>query len=91
MNALWSDVAILAFTFCSRVLFVLNMAEKQSWVWIWMLQPYCTVKYILCYTEYSREFKSYKFETTWISDARIFFFFVNFPFKLEMHRLTDHW
>ncbi len=31
MNAtLWSDVAILAFTFCSRVLFVLNMAEKQS-------------------------------------------------------------
>ncbi len=31
MNAtLWSDVAILVFTFCSRVLFVLNMAEKQS-------------------------------------------------------------
>ncbi len=29
-NALWSDDAILAFTFCSRVLFVLNMAEKQS-------------------------------------------------------------
>ncbi len=26
----WSDVAILAFTFCSRVLFVLNMAEKQT-------------------------------------------------------------
>ncbi len=25
----WS-VAILAFTFCSRVLFVLKMAEKQS-------------------------------------------------------------
>ncbi len=25
----WSDVAILAFTFCSRVFFVLNMAEKQ--------------------------------------------------------------
>ncbi len=24
----WSDDAILAFTFCSRVLFVLNMAEK---------------------------------------------------------------
>ncbi len=24
------DDAILAFTFCSRVLFVLNMAEKQS-------------------------------------------------------------
>ncbi len=30
----WSDVAILAFTFCSRVLFVLNMAEKQSQVGI---------------------------------------------------------
>ncbi len=30
----WSDVAILAFTFCSRVLFVLNMAEKQSYVGI---------------------------------------------------------
>ncbi len=26
----WSDVAILAFNFCSRVLFVLNIAEKQS-------------------------------------------------------------
>ncbi len=25
-----SDVAILAFNFCSRVLFVLNMAEKNS-------------------------------------------------------------
>ncbi len=25
-----SDVAILAFILCSRVLFVLNMAEKQS-------------------------------------------------------------
>ncbi len=30
MNPLWSDVAILAFTFCSKVLFVSNMAEKQS-------------------------------------------------------------
>ncbi len=30
MNALWSDVATLAFNFYSRVLFVLNMAEKQS-------------------------------------------------------------
>ncbi len=29
-SAKLSDVAILAFTFCSRVLFVLNMAEKQS-------------------------------------------------------------
>ncbi len=29
-----SDVAIVAFTFCSRVLFVLNMAEKQSLVGI---------------------------------------------------------
>ncbi len=28
MNVLWSDDAILAFTFYSRVLFVLNMAEK---------------------------------------------------------------
>ncbi len=26
----WSDDAILALNFCSRVLFVLNMAEKQS-------------------------------------------------------------
>ncbi len=26
----WSDVAILAFTFWSKVLFMLNMAEKQS-------------------------------------------------------------
>ncbi len=26
----WSDVAILAFNFCSTVLFGLNMAEKQS-------------------------------------------------------------
>ncbi len=25
----WSDVAILVFTFCSRVLFVLNMAENS--------------------------------------------------------------
>ncbi len=36
----WS-VAILAFVFCSRVLFVLNMAGKQSWVgvtagWAWL-------------------------------------------------------
>ncbi len=30
MNTLWSDVVILAFNFCSKVLFVLNMAEKQS-------------------------------------------------------------
>ncbi len=30
MNTLWSDDAKLAFTFCSRFLFVLNMAEKQS-------------------------------------------------------------
>ncbi len=34
MNALWSDDAILAFTFFSRVLFVLNIAEKQSKVGI---------------------------------------------------------
>ncbi len=25
----WSDVALLAFNFCSRVLFVLNMAENS--------------------------------------------------------------
>ncbi len=39
----WSDVAILAFTFCSRVLYVLNMAEKllsrdncrlAQWAWL---------------------------------------------------------
>ncbi len=30
MNTLWIDDAILVFTFYSRVLFVLNMAEKQS-------------------------------------------------------------
>ncbi len=32
-SMMWSD-AILAFTFCSRVLFVLNMAEKPSKVGI---------------------------------------------------------
>ncbi len=26
----WSDVAILAFTFCSRVLFVLNRKQKTA-------------------------------------------------------------
>ncbi len=26
----WRDAAILAFNFCFRVLFLLNMAEKQS-------------------------------------------------------------
>ncbi len=44
MNALWSDDAILAFTFYSRVLFVLSMAEKTvlsrddcrltQWAWL---------------------------------------------------------
>ncbi len=43
----WSDVATLAFTFCSRVLFVLNMAEKQSYLGITTfhitLRGYCHV------------------------------------------------